>query len=141
MKRLLIPILLVLAACKSQQQNVANNCPDVMCTDEFKMIPVKLISTAGKEVSFKSYKVMDKVSGKEIKNKAELPNTSENTNTLIIADDSHRRDFSEQGTDLELQIVRQDDKLITIPFKISGGRCACHVAKLNGPDQVDIDSN
>lgn len=110
-----------------------------MCTQEFKMIPVKLISTSGKDVTFKSYKIMEVATGKEVKNNNDLPNTGENANTLIVADDSHLRQFAEKGTDLQLQITRADDKVIKADFKISGGKCACHVAKLTGPDQVDID--
>ncbi|WP_345951414.1 hypothetical protein ABDD95_08265 [Mucilaginibacter sp. PAMB04274] len=138
--RLILLCLFAFTACKSQKQNSNNGCTDIMCTEEFQMIPVKLISTSGKEVSFKSYKIIETATGKEIKNNAELPNTSENTNTLIVADDSHRKEFAERGTDLQLQITRSDDKIIKVAFKISGGKCACHVAKLNGPDQVDMDS-
>ena len=104
------------------------------------MIPVKLITTSGKEVSFKSYKIIETATGKEVKNNNDLSNTGENyANTLIVADDSHLRDFADKGTDLQLQVTRSDDKVIKVDYKISGGKCACHVAKLSGPDQIDID--
>jgi hypothetical protein len=137
--KLILLALLSVAACKSQKKSSNNGCEAVMCTQEFKMIPVKLISTSGKEVNFKSYKIMEVATGKEVKNNNDLPNTGENANTLIIADDSHLRQFAEKGTDLQLQITRADDKVVKADFKISGGKCACHVAKLTGPDQVDID--
>ena len=137
--KLIILTLLSVAACKSQKQSSNNGCEAVMCTQEFKMIPVKLISTSGKDVNFKSYKIVEVATGKEFKNNNDLPNTGANANTLIVADDSHLRQFAEKGTDLQLQIIRTDDKVIKADFKISGGKCACHVAKLNGPDQVDID--
>jgi hypothetical protein len=137
--KLILLALLSVAACKSQKKSSNNGCEAVMCTQEFKMIPVKLISTSGKEVTFKSYKIMEVATGKEVKNNNDLPNTGENANTLIIADDSHLRQFAEKGTDLQLQITRADDKVVKADFKISGGKCACHVAKLTGPDQVDID--
>jgi hypothetical protein len=129
---------LIFTACKSQKQS-PGGCPAVMCTEEFKMIPVKLITTSGKAVSFKSYKIIEVASGKEIKNNNDLPNTAGNANTLIVADDGHRREFAERGTNLQLQVTRSDDKVVKADFKISGGKCACHVAKLNGPDQIDLD--
>jgi hypothetical protein len=137
--KLILLALLSVAACKSQKKSSNNGCEAVMCTQEFKMIPVKLISTSGKEITFKSYKIMEVATGKEVKNNNNLPNTGENANTLIVADDSHLRQFAEKGTDLQLQITRADNKVIKADFKISGGKCACHVAKLTGPDQVNID--
>lgn len=139
--KLILLLLLSMAACKTQQSKTSTNgCEAVICTEEFRMIPVKLITTSGKEVNFKSYKIIETATGNEIKNNKDLPNTGEaSANTLIVADDSHRRDFADKGTDLQLQITRADDKVIKVNYKISGGKCACHVAKIEGPDQIDID--
>ncbi|MDT3401649.1 hypothetical protein [Mucilaginibacter terrae] len=137
--KLLLTGFLFLTACKSQKSPLDTGCPTVMCTEEFKMIPVKLISSSGKSTDFKSYKIMETASGKEIKLNNDLPNTADNAKTLIVADDSQLRNFTEKGTDLQLLITRTDDKIVKANYKISGGKCACHVAKLNGPDQVDID--
>lgn len=137
--KIFVGILLCLTACKSQKPGSANGCEAVMCTDDFQMIPVKLLTTSGNAVNFKSYKIIETATGKEIKNNTDLPNTGENANTLIVADDSHRRNFAESGTNLQLQVTRSDDKVIKTDFKISGGKCACHVAKLSGPDQIDLD--
>jgi len=136
--KLILTGLLFLAACKSQKPQ-DKGCEAMMCTQEFKMIPVKLITTSGKEADFKSYKIIEVATGKEIKLNNDLPNTTDNAKTLIVADDSQLRNFTEKGTDLQLQIIRTDDKVVKADYKISGGKCACHVAKLNGPDQVDID--
>lgn len=137
--KLIVTGLLFLAACKSQKPGSDAGCPTIMCTQEFKMIPVKLISTSGKPTDFKSYKIIETATGKEIKLNNDLPNTADNAKTLIVADDSQLRNFAEKGTDLQLQVTRTDDKVVKANFKISGGKCACHVAKLDGPDQVDID--
>lgn len=136
--KLILAGLLFLAACSSQKPQ-GNGCPTVMCTEIFKMIPVKLITTSGKEAEFKSYKIVEVATGKEIKLNNDLPNTADNAKTLIVADDSQLRNLAENGTDLQLQITRTDDKVVKVNYEISGGKCACHVAKLSGPDQVDID--
>lgn len=137
--KLILLTMLSLTACISRKQTSNNGCETVMCTDDFQVIPVKLITTSGKEVSFKSYKIINVATGKEVKNNNYLPNTSNNTNTLIVADDSHRKEFAEKGTKLQLNITRNDDRIIKVNYTVSGGKCACHVAKLNGPDQIDID--
>lgn len=128
--------LLGLTACVSQEET-HTKCGSVVCTDEFIMIPIKVIATQSNKVDFKRYKVINLATGKEIKSN-NWPG-KDNPGTLVIADDGHRRSFSEKGTDLQLQITRKDDRIVKVNYKISGGPCACHVSKISGPDQVDID--
>ncbi|QJD94391.1 hypothetical protein HH214_00140 [Mucilaginibacter robiniae] len=136
--KLILFLALALAACKSRQP-ASNGC-NVICTKQFVIIPVKLISTAGHEVDYKSYHVIETATGKEIKSRNELPVTDRsNANIVLLVDDSHLHDFVEKGTNVQLQITRKDDKVLKVNYKISGGKCACHVAKLDGPDEVDID--
>jgi hypothetical protein len=132
-------VALLLNACTSQKPSADKGCPAIPCTMEFKMITVKIISTSGAEVSFKEHKIIDTSTGKEVNVKSELPVTNDNANTLVIADDSQIRNYTEQGTELQLQIKRKDDKMVKVNYKIAGGKCACHVSKLEGPDQVNID--
>lgn len=126
----------LLTACASQQES-HTKCGSVVCTDEFIMIPVKVIATKSADVSFKTYKVINANTGKEVKSNV-WPGKG-NQGTIVIADDGHRRSFPEKGANLELQITRNDGRVVKNAYKISGGKCACHVSKLSGPDQVDID--
>lgn len=132
----LLLIVLALSACKSQKENRVK-CGSIICTNEFVMIPVNVIATKSSQIAFKNYKVINVATGKEIKNNGFAG--KDNPNTIIIADDGHRKNFSEKGEDLQLLITRKDDRVIKVDYKISGGHCACHVSKLNGPDEVDLD--
>ncbi|UEG55261.1 hypothetical protein LLH06_09845 [Mucilaginibacter daejeonensis] len=136
--KLILFVALLCSACSARKQPAAD-CQVSPCTMEFKLITAQLISTSGTEIKFKSYKIIDVATGKEVNNRSELPNTQENTTVLVIADDSQLRKLADKGTDLQLQITLNDDKIIKANYKISGGKCACHVSKLEGPDQVDID--
>jgi len=137
MKNTFLPLLLlILTSCASQQES-KTKCGSVVCTDEFIMIPVKIISSKGHEVNFKKYKVINMVTGKEVRSNT-WPG-KENPGTIVVADDSHLRTFPEKGTLLQLQITRKDDRVVKADFRISGGKCACHVSKLAGPDEVDLD--
>lgn len=131
-----VTALFLLSACVSQQET-KTKCGSVVCTDEFIMIPVKVIATKSSSVDFKTYKIINLATGKEVKSNS-WPGR-DNPGTIVIADDGHRKAFPEKGADLELQITRKDDRVVKQDYKISGGKCACHVAKLSGPDQVDID--
>lgn len=131
-----VSALFLLSACVSQQET-KTKCGSVVCTDEFIMIPVKVIATKSSSVDFKTYKVINLATGKEVKSNS-WPGR-DNPGTIVIADDGHRRSFPEKGADLELQITRKDDRVIKQDYKIAGGKCACHVSKISGPDQVDID--
>lgn len=137
--KLVLLCMLALGACKSKL-NTANDCGNIICTKIFISIPVKLISTQGKSISYKTYKVINKDTGNEIKSKSDYRvNDPNSTNTIILVDDGHLHELSEKGTDLQLQLTLDNEKVIKTDYKVSGGKCACHVAKLSGPDQIDID--
>lgn len=129
-------MVLALAGCKSQKEN-RTKCGSIICTNEFVMIPVNVIATKSSQIEFKTYKVIDVTTGKEIKSNGFAGKN--NPNTIIVADDGHRKNFPEKGEDLQLLITRKDDRVVKVDYKISGGPCACHVSKLSGPDEVDLD--
>jgi hypothetical protein len=128
-------VSILATSCISQHTKKAE-CGDVICTHIFVSIPVKIITTNGTDVGFKSYKVVNLSTGKTV-NSNPLPGAS-NPNTIVIADDSHLKDFAEKGEDLQLQIKKSNDSIIRVNYKIGGGKCACHVSKLDGPDEVSI---
>lgn len=132
----LLVIALAFAACKSQKETRVK-CGSVICTNEFVMIPVNVIATKSSAIEFKTYKVINLATGKELKNTGWSGKT--NPNTVIVADDGHRRDFPEKGADLQLQVTRKDDRVVKADYKVSGGPCSCHVSKLSGPDEIDLD--
>ncbi|NCD69309.1 hypothetical protein [Mucilaginibacter agri] len=135
----IVPVLVIalaLTACKSQKETRVK-CGSVICTNEFVMIPVNVIATKSSAIEFKTYKVINLATGKELKNTGWAGKT--NPNTVIVADDGHRRDFPEKGADLQLQVIRKDDRVVKVDYKVSGGPCSCHVSKLSGPDEIDLD--
>ena len=126
----------ILATSCISQHKKKTDCGDIICDKTFVSIPVKIITTNGTDVSFKSYKVIDLATGKSI-NSDPTPGTN-NPNTIVIADDRHLKTFSEKGVALQLQIKKKDDSIVKVNYKIGGGKCACHVTKLDGPDEVNI---
>jgi hypothetical protein len=126
----------VLATSCISQQTTKTDCGNLICTKEFVSIPVKIISTNGTSVSFKSYKVIDIATGKSVSSK-DLD--TKDPNIIVIADDSHLKKFAGgKGQALQLQIKKTDDSILKVDYKIAGGKCACHVAKIEGPDEVNI---
>ncbi|OCX50372.1 hypothetical protein BEL04_21545 [Mucilaginibacter sp. PPCGB 2223] len=135
--RLFIAALVsILATACSSEHTKKPGCGDIICTHIFVSIPVKIITTDGSEVKFKSYKVVNLATGRTV-NSNPLPGTA-NPNTIVIADDSHLKQFAEKGENLQLQIKKTNDSILKVNYKISGGKCACHVSKLDGPDEVNI---
>ncbi|MBE7179391.1 MAG: hypothetical protein INR69_23510 [Mucilaginibacter polytrichastri] len=136
MKKILSLLALsALSACGTQK---SADCPNVMCTQEFRFVTVQLISGSGKEVSFKKYEVKNDRTGKNV-NSNPSPNSAATPNTLVVADDSNLKNLSAKGDKLTLTVYREDGSTMVTPFIISGGACNCHVSKVSGPDQLDID--
>jgi len=126
----------ILATSCISEHTKKTDCGNIICTHIFVSIPIKIITTDGAGVKFKSYKVINMATGKTVSSKP-MAGTG-NPNTIVIADDSHLKDFSEKGEDLQLQIKKSNDSIVKANYKISGGKCACHVSKLDGPDEVNI---
>ncbi len=125
----------ILATSCISQQTTKTDCGNLICTKEFISIPIKLITTNGTQVNFKSYKVINLATGKQVNSKNI---DSSQPNTIVLADDSHLKEFSGDGEQLQLQIKKADDSILKVNYKVSGGKCNCHVSKLRGPDEVDI---
>lgn len=132
---LLFAVITVLSACNAQK---TADCPNVMCTQDFRYITVKLLSGSGGEPDMKNYEVKFKSSGKKL-NSNPGPDAAANPNTLVIADDSNLKELSPKGDVMILSIRRNDGSSIDVPYTISGGVCNCHVSKVSGPDEIDTD--
>jgi len=126
---------LLFGGCTAQR---TADCPNVMCTQDFRYVTVQLISGKGGDPDMKNYDVLVKSSGKKL-NSNPGPDAAANPNTIIIADDSNLKTLNPKGEALVLSISRNDGSVLNTPFVVSGGVCNCHVSKISGPDQIDTD--
>ncbi len=127
-------VIIFIQGCKSAGELVEEEapCPTVACTLEFRQLSVQFVNVAGQQVPVRNVEATFKESKKVI------PGIVKNEfGYYIIADDLDKKIFSEKGDVIIVQAVDLNSaKTISSEFVISGGRCACHIAKISGNENI-----
>ncbi|MBB6240264.1 hypothetical protein HDC90_004933 [Pedobacter sp. AK013] len=135
-KIILLFMTIALLSCK---KNKTSDCGDKICTEEFASIMLKFVDNKGAGVEVKDFNVINQRTGERV-----TANSSIYTNTIkgvfIIVDDNNKLGLSEQGDDLKITGTSVETKQTkSVVIKVSGGKCACHIDKISGPQQIAFD--
>jgi hypothetical protein len=136
-KPLLFLLLMVIySACsKKTHQNAAAPCNPGMCTMMFATIGINFVDKAGNAVAVKDFKAVNLRTNKNIQTEA-TPASGENSGFHVIATDGNMKEFTNEGDEVKVTGTNAaTNQIQSITVKITGG-CACHVAKVAGPDKV-----
>ncbi len=128
--------LIFFQACEKGTQIVEQEppCPTIACTMEFRTFAVQFVNTANQQVPVRSVEANFKTSGKNI-----LGIKKNESDFYEIVNDNDKKIFSEKGDTIVVEAVELSTaKKITSEFVISGGRCACHITKLSGNENILI---
>lgn len=126
-----------LSACKNSLNNVA--CGTQVCTDEFAYLGITIKAGTDTLVAVSNIKVVNLRTNKEVERPLYPPNVDFVRNTVLIADDSTKNQFSSAGDDVQITATNtKTNQTKSITIKISG-KCNCHVAKVSGPDELVFD--
>ncbi|WP_412466898.1 hypothetical protein [Pedobacter sp. KLB.chiD] len=136
MKKITLALLVGITLLTCKKNKTTSDCGDKICTEEFASIMIKFVDNKGSGIEVKDFDVINQRTGKRI-----MANSSISTNTtkgvFIIVDDQNKADLSEQGDDLKIMGTAVDTQQTkSVVVKVSGGKCACHIVKISGPDQV-----
>ncbi|GAA4328132.1 hypothetical protein GCM10023149_32000 [Mucilaginibacter gynuensis] len=102
----------------------------------FASVPVSYVDNAGKPAAVKNYKVINLRTKEDI---THADNRNITATTFTIADDSDLKRISEAGDDILLTATDSaTNKQLRDTVKIAGGVCACHVARISGPEQIKV---
>jgi len=138
MKKITLVLLLgvALLTCK---KNKTSDCGDKICTEEFASVMLKFVDNKGAGAEVKDFNVINQRTGERV-----TANSSISTSTIkgafIIVDDNNKLGLSEEGDDLKITGTSVETKQTkSVVIKVRGGKCACHISKVSGQDQVAFD--
>lgn len=121
------------SSCSDADESVS--CADLVCTKEFRTITLRFLDANGNSQSVKDFKIFNKRIAQNITPANDLLNQG----LYVIACDSDLFKFSEKGDPVEVTATDlKTNAPIKIDYVISGGACACHVAKISGPDTYKL---
>jgi len=130
-----LSLALILCACSTTN---VTNCPDKMCTTEFRMVQVKFTEEGGTSVAVEEYNAINKRTNSPMAQNNE-PATINNRGIYTVASDADIANLSDMGdTILVTGTHPVSKKVLKSEFVVSGGECACHITKISGPESLQF---
>lgn len=134
---LLFSFLAFLGSC-TEQLTEPQNCPDLICTQEFRSVTVKFKDTSGNPLVVKNFSAVVKRTGKSTDSGP--VDTVHSKGNYSVVTDNYRKNLAVNGDTIIVSAVNPaSNEKKTVQFVVSGGKCACHIEKLSGPDEVVLD--
>jgi len=139
MKKIALVLLLGVALLACKKNKTTSDCGDKICTEEFASVTLKFVDNKGAGAEVKDFSVINQRTGERI-----AANSSIYTSTIkgvfIIVDDNNKLGLSEQGDNLKITGTSvETNQTKSDVIKVSGGKCACHINKISGPQQIAFD--
>ena len=133
MKRTILSLLTVilLNACSKNKLS----CENKLCTEQFVSINVKFLDSNGNPLLIKDYQSQNVRTGKLLSSTSATDSVNEK-GYYRVASDLNLKEFSTSDKILVSAKHPVTNVLKQAEFTISGGECACHVAKIAGPDEI-----
>lgn len=132
--KLRVLLFLMVVAGVSCSEKIKQECPQLICTQQFVSINVQFKDVAGKAVAVTDFKAVNKRSGKPVNSGGQA---TADSLYYTIASDALKNDFSAKGDQVVVTATHpQTKKTAETGFVISGGKCSCHVTKLSGPEEI-----
>jgi len=139
MKKIAFVLLLGIALLTCKKNKTTSDCGDKICTEEFTSIMLKFVDNKGDGTEVKDFNVINQRTGERVTANSSIY-TSTVKGVFIIVDDHNKLSLSEQGDNLKITGTSvETNQTKSVVVNVSGGKCACHIGKVSGPDQIAFD--
>ncbi|RYY35459.1 MAG: hypothetical protein EOP46_09930 [Sphingobacteriaceae bacterium] len=136
LKKLLITCIAVIlfASCSK-----STKCGERLCDASFAFVTVMFVDSEGNGIAVKDYSAVN------LRTKDTLKSSAAVTMDVVpgvyfVADDSHKDALSKEGDEIKVSGTNITTNITkTATFKISGGKCECHITKISGPEKIQFD--
>lgn len=132
-------ILIFAVALASCDKKEPAECEARMCTENFVMISFSFTDKDGNPAAVKNYSAINQRTGDTIRStSAAYMNMV--PGSFIVVDDAYREKLSAEGDDIKVSATSEaTGQIKSAMLKVAGGKCACHVQKLSGPEKIAFD--
>lgn len=126
----------MLVACNKKEPS---DCGRLICTQEFRMILFNFTDKDGRGVPVKNYSAINQRTGEVIKTTGGAT-IYLSPGTFIVIDDSFLKQLSAEGDEIKVTATYEaTGQTKSAILKVSGGKCACHIQKISGPETIAFD--
>ena len=139
MKNLILALLIGSALLSCKKKTTGSDCENKICTEEFRSLVIKFVDNKALGTEVKDFSVVNQRTGEKV-----FANSGAGANLIkgayIVVDDGNTKSLSEEGDDLKVTGTSVETKQTkSAVIKVQGGRCACHINKVSGPEQITFD--
>eukprot|EP01012_Entosiphon_sulcatum_P033470 TRINITY_DN42366_c0_g1_i1.p1 TRINITY_DN42366_c0_g1~~TRINITY_DN42366_c0_g1_i1.p1 ORF type:complete len:140 (+),score=18.44 TRINITY_DN42366_c0_g1_i1:54-473(+) len=139
MKKITLALLMGIALFTCKKNKTTDECANKVCTEEFASLIVKFVDNKGAGAEVKNLTVVNQRTGENVMAKSRIT-SSTIKGAYIIVDDGNVKSLSEQGDDLKITGTSvESNQTKSAIIKVSGGKCACHINKISGAEQIAFD--
>lgn len=132
-------ILIFAVALASCDKKEPDECEARMCTENFVMISFSFTDKDGNPTAVKNYSAINQRTGDTIKSTS-TTYTNMVPGSFIVVHDAYREKLSAEGDDIKVSATSEANGQTKFAMlKVAGGKCACHVRKLSGPEKIAFD--
>lgn len=139
MKKILLAIFMIATLLSCKKKTPESDCGTRACTAEFVSLRINYVNNKGAGTEVKDLTIVNQRTGDK-----KYPTMNGYITVIrgsyVIADDGNLKSLSEEGDDLKITATSvETNQTKSVVVKVIGGKCACHVSKVSGPDQVQFD--
>ncbi|MES2873079.1 MAG: hypothetical protein V4708_05105 [Bacteroidota bacterium] len=132
-----LSVTILLFSCVAGKVNTSA-CEPMICTQEFRMVQVRIKDAWGNPVAVKDFTAINKRTGKSTVQDNE-PATVNNQGIYTVASDADVKNLSNSGDVIKVTATHPaTNKTVSYEFVVSGGKCACHINKVSGPEDITL---
>lgn len=137
-KKTIIPLfgigIMLLAACSKKD---SSDCQDKICDERFATVIVKFVNKNGEGVAVENYTAVN-LRTKDTISTASGSDINSEAGIYRVVSDNYIRKLSETGDEIKVSGTLGAQTKSAI-IKVKGGNCACHISKVEGPEQIKFD--
>jgi len=127
--------IILLTACDKADNS---NCEDKICDESFATLVVKFVDKNGAGVAVDNYSAVNQRTGDTLS--VATSDANFETGIYIVANDLHIKKLSESGDNIKVSgTYTREAQTKSAIIKVKGGNCACHISKIDGPEQIRFD--
>lgn len=139
MRKIALALLLVSAMLSCKEKTMDSACEDRICTEEFRSLVIKFADNKAAGAEVKDFSVVNQRTGEKV-NASSAAASNLIKGAYIIVDDGNVKELSEAGDDLKITGTSvETNQTKSAIVKVKGGKCACHIDKLSGPEHITFD--
>ncbi|MBC8051935.1 MAG: hypothetical protein H7Y13_02615 [Sphingobacteriaceae bacterium] len=114
------------------------DCPSLVCTEEFRSVTVKFRDASGKPVTVTNFGSVIRRTGKTPQ--SGVVDSINFKGSYAVVTDNDTKNLSTLGDTIDVSGVHhQTNQKKTVQFVVKGGKCACHIEKVSGPEEIVFD--